>query len=324
VRPLLIALFVLAAAPASAGEPSAGYDVTLESPGGPASGSVAVRVRVSGGVRDAEQAAFHLRTAGSWRQDASIGMARVEENVFEAVLDTTLWPNAAYRLEVRVWGDVPPYDPDEPSTFARALSDVAVENAPPTPSRLEGLTRSPGVRLGWPAVETADREDFVGYRVLARKGTTCPAAVEAYRTVATLSQLLFASDRIGEGHYCFRVVAVRSSPVSGQIASPPTPGLRVQVVGGSAPGVEAVDAPVPPPPPPLGEGHVEVSDGEFVEGLPYDPQTVTTAVDGESSSSPAREAGSDPRRMPTSIAVGLILMVSALLLRRFLTAPSLP
>ncbi len=325
MRSLLVALFLLLAiAPASAGEPSVRFQVSVESPGGVATGSVAVRIRVSGGVRDAEQAAFHVRTSGAWRQDSVVGMTRVEEDVFEATWDTALWPNDAYRLEVRVWGDVPPYDPNDDSTFARALADVAVDNAPPAPTRLDGLTRSPSVRIGWPAVETSDREDFLGYRVLGRKGTTCPASPEAYRIVATVRQLLFASDRLDAGAYCFRVAAVRSSEVTGEIASVPTPGLRVQVVAGAEPafGGGSGAPPVPPPPPPLGEGQVEVSDGEFVEGLPYGPQTVTT-VDGEDSSELATEAGSDPRRTPTSIALGLALAVFALLLRRFLSAPPL-
>ena len=329
-RPILAALVIaLGAAPASAGEPSPRRDVTLESPGGVAVGSVIVRVRVAGGVRDAEQAAFDVRTSGSWRQDSAFAMTRVGEDLFEATWDTTRWDNSVYQLEVRVWSEVPPYDPGDASTFSRTVGDVTVDNPPPAPRRLQGLTPAASARIGWPAVETSDRGDFDGYVVFARRGAACPSAIEAYRPLATVQHLVYVNDRLSPGRYCFRVASTRFSAVSGQVMSAPTPPLSVQIVAGSDPvlglGTGTTAPPKPPPPPPLGEGELDVSDGDFVDDLPYGSQTVTSAVEGEESSSVmATEAGVDPRRTPTLVALGLVLAVLSLLLQRFLAAPPVP
>ena len=322
-------LIALSAAPAVAGEPSPRREVTLESPGAVAVGTVTVRIRVAGGVRDAEQAAFDIRASGSWRQDSVFPMTRVGEDLFEASWDTTHWDNATYQLEARVWSDVPPYDPTDASTFSRTVGEVTVDNAPPAPRRLQGLTPAASARLGWPAVETSDRSDFDGYVVFARKGASCPSSIDAYRPLATVQQLVYVNDGLGPGRYCFRVAATRFSAISGQVLSPPTPPLRVEIVAGSDPvldvGGGTASAPQTPPPPPLGEGEVAVSDGEFIDDLPYGPETVTSAVEGEESSSAlATEAGVDPRRTPTLVALGLVLGVFSLLLRRFLAAPTTP
>jgi hypothetical protein len=74
--------------------------------------------------------------------------------------------------------------------------------------------------------------------------------------------------------------------------------------------------------PELGEGDPVISDGEFLEDLPYGPQTVTQAPGGGIASGEAvsLEAGVDPKRVPTLFAGGLILATAAGLLRRFLSA----
>jgi hypothetical protein len=88
-------------------------------------------------------------------------------------------------------------------------------------------------------------------------------------------------------------------------------------------GVEATEDVDPPPVPELGEGDPVISDGEFLEDLPYGPQTVTQAPNGWPSTEAASlEAGVDPKRTPTLIAGGLILVVAAALVRRYLSAIS--
>ena len=322
-RWLLVVGIVLATAPAAAAaEPSVTYAATIESPGSVARGLVAVRVAVSGGVSDADQAALHVRRYGSWVEEESVRMARVGEATFESQLSTLELPNGPYRLEVRVWGEVPPYDPGDARTFARAVLDVAVDNAPDAPQTLQAATPSPSVRLAWTAVPTADRADFFGYRVFRRAGDRpCPAGLGSYRAVADIQETLY-EERVPPGRYCFRVAALHMSDVTGTISSTLSVPLRIEIVrgmapvGGTAPQVELV----PPPPPELGEGEVEVSDGSFVEDLPYGSHTQTDEVTDEGEQAAmAREAGVDPRRTPTLVASGLVLAVGALLLRRFLS-----
>jgi hypothetical protein len=252
-------------------------------------------------------------------------MTRVGDSVFEATWDTTVWQNAAYVVEVRVWGDVPPYDPSDARTFARATTDVAVDNRPPTPQGVQGLSPASVVRFGWGEVATADRSDFDGYRILARRGTECPPEASAYRVLATIEQLLYVNERVAPARYCFRVASVRFSAVSGQVLSPLSAPVRILVERGAGGGIGVTtgELPAPPPPPVPAEGTVEVSDGAFGEDLPYDPRTVTEVVEGEEGFE-SREAGVDPRRTPTLIAIGLVLGVAALLIRRFLAAGALP
>ena len=112
-RWLVVPAIVLAlGSPAEAAGPSVTYQATIESPGAVVRGVVPLRVRVSGGVADAQQAAFHLRPYGSWEEEESVPMLRLDESTFEAQLSTLVLPNETYRLEDRVWGEVPPYDPE--------------------------------------------------------------------------------------------------------------------------------------------------------------------------------------------------------------------
>ena len=329
-RWLAVPAILLAIAPAAeAAEPSVAYAAAIQSPGTVARGTVPVRVAVSGGVSDAEQAAFHVRRYGSWAEEESVRMVRVAETTFESQLSTLDLPNATYRLEVRVWGDVPPYDPGDPRTFARAVLDVAVDNPPDAPQTLQAATPAPSVRLAWTAVPAAERADFFGYRVFRRAGDrACPDGLGSYRAVGELQETLYEA-RVPPGRYCFRVAAVRMSDVTGTISSSPSVALRIEIVRGMRTPVVGGPVPpaqlVPPPPPELGEGAVEVSDGSFVEDLPYGSRTQTDEVteDGDETAM-AREAGADPRRTPTLVASGLVLAVGALLLRRFLSGGAMP
>jgi hypothetical protein len=326
-RALLLVLLLAGSAPAFAQSPPASYTVTIESPGSVALGSVALRVRVSDGVREAEFAAYHLRTAGGWSEAQSLKLPRVGEDLFEQGIDTTTLPNDAYRIEVRVWGDVPPYDPADPRTYSRSIVDVAVDNPPPAPEGVQALTPATSLRVGWQAVETADRVDFLGYRVYLRKGKNCPAELAAYREVGQVDGLIFVDEKLAAGEYCVRVASARESAVSETILSAPSKAVQVAISRGNDPIVrgggivfEATDSAEPPPPPALGEGEAIISDGEFVEDLPYGSQTITQEARGPNASDQAisREAGVDPRRTPTLIATGMILATLAGLLRRFL------
>jgi hypothetical protein len=326
-RVLFLVLLLAGSAPAFAQEPSASYSITVESPGSVALGSVPLRVRSAGGVRDAEFAAYHLRVAGGWSEAQSVMLPRIGENLFEKGIDTTTLANDAYRIEVRVWSDVPPYDPTDPRTYSRSIVDVAVDNPPPTPTGLQALTPATSLRVGWQAVTTADRADFLGYRVYLRKGKTCPAVLTAYREVGQADGLIFVDEKLAAGEYCVRVAAARKSAISEVVLSAPSKAAKVSISRGNDPIVqgggivfETTEGADPPPPPALGEGEAIISDGEFVEDLPYGAQTITQEARGPNAPGEAisREAGVDPRRTPTLIATGLVLATLAGLLRRFL------
>jgi hypothetical protein len=329
MRRLLLLAVILggSAAPAFA-QPSPSYTITIESPGSVALGDVVLRVRVTGGVREVEGAAYHLRNAGAWSEAQSIRLARAGEDLFEDPIATSELPNDGYRIEVRVWSDVPPYDPTDPRTYARAVVDVAVDNPPPQPEGVQGLSPATALRVGWRAVPTADRDDFLGYRVFLRKGRSCPAELDAYTQVAEVQELLYAAETLRPGDYCVRVAAARISAVTDVVLSSPSAAVRIEVAKGNDPMVqgggivfETTEEAVPPPPPPLGEGETVTSDGEFIEDLPYGSQTVTQVAEGApSDEAAAREAGVDPRRTPTLIAGALILVTLAGQLRRFLRA----
>ena len=317
-------MVLFAAAPAMAQEHSASSEITIESPAGLASGVVPVRIRVSGGFRDAEQAAFQLRQGTEWNDQQRTDMTPLGDGVFEGSFDSSGIENGSYRLEVRAWGEVPPYDPSEGSTFARAIVDVAVDNAPPVPGTLQGVSPAPGIRIGWGPVPTSDRGDFAGYRVFGVKAATCPADASAYQPLADVSDPLYVDDAASPGRYCLRVASVRASAVTGSILSSHSGTIAIRVVRGAGSGIGSTTtgAPAPPPPPRLGDGELEISDGAFGEDLPYGPETITREVEGErAEGSSAPEAGADPRRTPTLVAFGLVLGVGSLLIRRFLANP---
>lgn len=330
MRMVRIALGTAAAVLLLAGSALAGvgYSVQIDEPGTLARGAVRVRAHAAGGVGDAEYAAYHVGPA--WSEGAKVPMEKIADGMFRAVQRpwiTTGLPNGTYRLEVRIWGDVPPYDPAEANTFARQVLHVSVDNAPPSPGNLAGEVTLRTVRLRWGAVATSGRSDFVGYRVLRKSGASCAGG---YVAVGQTSATSFTAPGTAPGTYCFRVASLRSSDVSGVIASAPSAPLRLVVArpsggGGTVPAdpgfvTGAGNGAAPPPAPALGGGKLEVSDGAYGDRLPYGPRTVTQGVDVEGDATPlsAREAGPDPRQAPTLVAAGLILAVAALLVRRFL------
>jgi hypothetical protein len=306
------------------------YSVAVESPEAVAVGTVDIRAVVSGGVsQDGAQpkyGAYHVRTLGQWTEDERFPLDQVADGVFESSLATVLLPNDRYRLEVRVWGDVPPYDPKDASTFARAVTGLSVNNPPPAPAGVQAASPSPGLRLGWQAIDTADRSDFLGYRVLQRQGR-CTSDPSGYGTVGQVGETLF-SGRLEPARYCVRVAAVRASPVSGEILSSLSSPVRVVLArDASVPILEelitaAGQPPEPPPPPELPEPSSLYSDARFAGDLPYDGMVTTTAV------LPARvreasdvDPGPDPRQGPILVALGLMMVAGSFLVRRFLNVP---
>jgi hypothetical protein len=125
------------------------------------------------------------------------------------------------------------------------------------------------------------------------------------------------------GRHCVRIQSLRSSPVSEVVASGLSAPLRIRVPGSSVPGAYARGAipPEPPPAPPaLGEGELIVSDRPFGEDLPYGSRTVLEAVGDEGERAALRDAelGPDPRQTPLVLTAGVLLVLTALHLRRFL------
>jgi hypothetical protein len=333
VRRLLLSLAIAGlglVAVASAAWAGVGYSVIVDSPRGIARGAVAVRAHVTGGVGDAQYAAYQA-AGGAWETMQPSGSGRFES---AAPWDTDAIPNGDYDVEVRVWGDVPPYQPDEQRTYARQVVTISVDNAPPGPTGLHAAAGRSGIRLSWSAVPTADRGDFQGYQVLSKAGASCGGS-SAYRQAGQLSATSFSLTGLSPGTYCFRVVALRSSTVSGTVASAPSAVASAVVgegsrghgrvpdafdgSGGSSGGEKAS----PPDAPALGEGDLQVSDGEYDPSLPYGPQTITQQVDGRAVPGfpvAEEEPGVGPRRAVSFVAAGLILAVGALLLRRFLAS----
>lgn len=317
---------VFGAAPARAG---VGYSVIVDDPRGVARGTVVVRAHVTGGVGDAEFAAYRL--GGGW-----VSMEKTGEGSFAS--SSSPWateglPNGDYQLAVRVWGEVPAYDASDPKTFAEQIVTVSVDNAPPAPHGVRARAADGGIDVSWPAVATAGRGDFRGYRVLAARG---PCGGAAYHEIAETSATALTQTDVRPGTWCYRVVALRASTVSGEIASAPSAVASVVLRAADVPSTTIPDgfggvgatgdeaSGGPPKPPALGDGSLEVSDGSFVEDLPYGPQTVTQRAEGSASDEieglASDEPGVGPRQAVSLVAAGLILATFALLLRRFLAS----
>jgi hypothetical protein len=128
MRRVLLAAIAFAVLAIAAPVAAAGWSVSVDEPtaGGEGyavvRGDVVVRASVSGGVGEARFAAYHARpSGGSWAEASSVAMARVGDGRFaaeDAPLATAELPNGVYDLEVRVWGEVPEYRPNNPSTFS--------------------------------------------------------------------------------------------------------------------------------------------------------------------------------------------------------------
>jgi hypothetical protein len=340
-----LALATLFATPAFAG---VGYTVTIESPYDGDDGIadvasvVAIRAAVTGGVGDAEQAAYHVRTDGGWSSSASAYLPKSGDRRFGTDWDSTGLANGDYELEVRVWGEVPAYDADDPATFASAVVPMRIDNPPPAPAHVTVTGSAGTMRVAWNAVSAADREDFLGYRVWVHDGSGCPGDLASYSQAASTEETSFGTAGVEPGAYCVRVTAVRRSAVSGEIASALSAPARIRfgeegratVAGGGKAGSTGVagsgggggystgstSAGAPPPPPDLYGGEVIVADGKYGEELPYDRRTITQLAEEAAAELEADggELGPSPRTGPMAVAAGLFMAVAALHLRSFL------
>jgi len=321
---------VLALGMGTSASAGVGYSVHIEAPApDPAGGTVVARgdlgvqVRVEGGVGDATSAAFRLNEAdGGWIDQERVDLAAVAPGRFASAepWSTRHLPNDTYELEVRVWGDVPAYDPRNRGTYAVARMPLVVENPPPAP-RPAATTGVRSVRVWWRDVPSAARSDFVGYRVW-QAGGGCPDDAGRYRMVGETRGTSWASYAVPPGRACYRVTAVRSSVVRGTIDSAMSGPLAVDVPataaaaaisGGRtvvAPRTATVEAPAAGRP---------GDDGGYDEHLPYGVAQPEPGEASEVAAAPtATSAGPLPQGGPASAAAGLLLLAGGFHIRRFL------
>jgi hypothetical protein len=320
------ALVLVAAAPALGG---VGYSVIIESPapveGAPTvvRGEVGVQARAEGGIGDATSAAYQARPAGQpWVEKESLSLEPLPGGRFAASepWSTHVLANGEHDLEVRVWGEVPSYDPDRPGTFARSVLRVVVDN-PPLPPRVKATTSVRAVRLRWKDVPTAEREDFLGYRVRTARAKACPSGAEPY----TLSAEIVGSDwsdlGAAPGHVCYRVSSVRSSDVTGTIESTMSGPIHVLIRAGVKASVLSTGVTSPPRVASASDAQGPPKQGTYDDTLPFaSGGTLAEEAEGGSKAA-ARRIPGPGRDTAARAAVGLLLLAGALHLRRFLRAP---
>ena len=335
-----LALALAVAAPAWAAD----FSISITSPGSGsvATGTSSVRVAYTTQGEAPTNAAFQLQQGGSWVEGAGAPMAPSGSG-FDGSFDSTQLANGTYSLIARAWGGS--YDPADSSSYAQAAISVRVNNAPPVPTGLRASGSGSGVTISWDAIDGQDRSDFRGYEVYraAPAGGGCPG-VDAYAYRTTVSSPSY-SENIGST-YCYTVVASRTSPVNGSISSDPSAPVRAnkggQVGGGGGGGGNGGDgegkggpvsylrvgrssrggaAPLPqapevrqPPP----------DDGTFKDRLPYSPKTVdewNQILSQGSGFSGGLSDAEERHKAMTLVAAGLLLGVSAMQIRRFVSAP---
>lgn len=324
MAPLLAALI----SPALAGP---GGEVLLASPAPDALGDRVIRGRavieawLEGGVSGASFGAFHVRGAGVWSQGDAVGLHEVDKERFlSEPWPSAGLPNGAYELEVRVWDEVPAYDPADPATFSARVFRVVIDNAPPAPEKVLGVASVRAARLSWTPVAEAERGDFEGYRVWAAPGVACPEALEDYELLAEFAGTSFASAGLEPGRTCFRVTAARFSATTGSIDSVLSAPLRLLIPATAAQaargagGARVAGAPEPArlasedPTPPTREG-------TFRKRLPYAPGA---PVEEPPALLARRDVTDEPGPIGAStarvLAGGSILLLSGIQLRLFL------
>ncbi len=313
VLALAAVLAILPASPAGA----APYAVEITNP--QADDGVALvrgRVRVVAevsGLGGASDVAYVLTEPGQpWDQPGATSMGQLEAGgPWEAALDTTGIPNGTYRLRVRAWGgSAGDYDPNDEETYAAAVLALDISNAPPAPEGLEVQGGAGRAFAAWDEVATADRSDFAGYEVYvaSKAGSGCPGFGDAYTLRTTTFATNHAEEGLAAGRYCFRIRALRSSPLTGTVGSKVSGAQEASVAKGDA----------------LGSGgDPNDPDGQYSPGLPYGPATEVTPIAGGPVAGGPLEAGTDEGRNGwLFMAGGLVLAILALLLRRYVkTAP---
>lgn len=343
-RALSLATFAAILASASPAG-AVGWSVSIESPGAAASGVVVVRARAGGGVGQPTGAAYHVRSSGGWSQGSAVGMGG-SGAVWSASWATAGLSNGTYQLEVRMWGDVPPYASGDPTSYASRTVSVAVENAPPSPAGLSAALVAGEHRLSWTPIPTAGRSDFNGYRVWRSRGPGCGPGLSGYTKVAATDGSSYRAPA-DPGAWCFVVTAERSGPVAGSVASGPSSPAVIDPAhgpgtGGTVPGSSPGETPARPPATGGESSSEAVSDassstGAPAPGPPPSPNLVEVAPDAvQPSPDPtmpvdvAAAIGAPPRAGPpagpspvrfgaaATVAAGMILVLLSLHLRVFL------
>ena len=309
---LASAAVLLLAGPASASVP---YSVEIVRPNGHEGrarvrGMVTVLAEVSG-LGQASDVQFLLTEPdGGWDPASARALELRDDGLWAGPVDSRAIANARYRMIVRAWGGSGgAYDPDDDSTFAVANLIVEVSNPPPVPQGVVVEGGAGGLTVRWDEVPEAGRSDFAGYEVfldLADEAGACPAFPGDYSLRSTTFATSHSEGGLDAARYCGRVRALRTSPVSGQVAS-----------GISRPAVGSVSE---------GDGSPGGSpgDGQYSPSLPYSPIAGLTPVPGGGVAGPdAEEAGTEAARNRWLwMAGGLLVVVLSLLLRRYVrTAP---
>ncbi|MFN2543094.1 MAG: hypothetical protein ABR600_00790 [Actinomycetota bacterium] len=356
---LTLGVGLLAAQPANATL----YAISLVGPqaqGGSAtvSGTATVEIAPTGPTKPAGAAYVVAPQGSGWDETSKVGMSKSSNGHFYAPLATGSIINGTYSLYARAWGgELKQYDPGDPSTYASDSLTLLVDNAPGTPQQLQGLPAPGAAILDWGAVTDSDRGDFVGYRVYvaAPSGDTCPDFGDAYRALQATDTTRVMVTGLDTGGQCFRVTAVRTSPVSGTIESGPSDATRVTIssasptqtpgggattgpgsgssastghhthtvkrdgltiVYGSAPAARAPVLPVAPLAPVFAGADPMSPDGPFSRHLPYrSPRSAGGAIPGAAAVDVAREAGA-AGASPYLFALGGVLVLFSMALFR--------
>ena len=323
------------------------FTISISSPssGAVLYGNTTVRIEYNSTGETPTGAAFKLSPSGSWVGDG-VPMSQSGSG-YVATFDSNVAPNGSYTLIARAWGGS--YDPEDSSSYAQATAPVKVNNAPPAPSGLAASGSGGSVTITWAGGEES-RSDFQGFQVYraAASGGSCPG-IGSFSSRASVNAPSY-SESISNT-YCYAVVAKRYSPQSGTITSdfsaPVMANGSGQVDGGGGNGgggggggnggggsgggggnVEYVrygragggSAPAPPEAPEVRE---IVQDGPFKEHLPYAPVSVEefNRIVSEGSGISGGLVAADARhRAMTLVAAGLLLGVSAMQIRRFVSS----
>ena len=321
----------LSSLPAWAG---VGYEVVIEAPAelegrSLVRGAVAVQARAEDGLGDASFGAFHVRAEETpWMEAERVDMKQLEAGRF---LGAARWnsarvSNGEYLLEVRIWGEVPAYDPENPNTFARSVILLLVDNPPEAPA-VRAKTGGGSLRLTWRRARSSERDDFYGYRVWVAPGRECPRDPERYSLAGESTTTSWGATGLRPGRYCYRVTSTRTSPVTGIVDSPFSAplSLRIPALGSGAPVLDAPRASAPSAQAAQPKVRSRKREGKFAETLPYaEPQIVAPAAEPPGIATVAAE---EARRTSSEeaahrAAAGLLLLALAIHLRRLLRAPS--
>jgi hypothetical protein len=268
-------------------------------------GEVAVVAEVRGLGQPSDVEYVLTEPDGGWDPASASPLEPRDDGAWEGSFDSREIPNARYRLIVRAWGgSAGAYDPADETTFAVANLIVEVGNPPNVPRGVELRGGAGALTVSWDQVEDAGRSDFAGYEVflaLADEAGECPAFPEGWDLRSTTYATEHAEGGLDAARYCGRVRALRTSPISGTVAS-----------GISEPAADSVSE---------GDGTASPTpdDGQYSPSLPYSPITDLTPIPGGGAAGPeAVEAGAEQARNRWLwMAGGLLVVVLSLLLRRY-------